>query len=444
LYLVTSSCFVSDSLCSLSICENTISLMASMTASLHTAWISAPEYPSVMEASSWMDTSSSSGFLLVCIKKISPLASASGRPIRTHRSNRPGRSRATSMISGRLVAAMTMTLCMTSRPSSSVSICETTLSATCETLVPPLEGAMASISSKKTTQGAACLARRKVSRTALSLSPTHFEWNSGPLIDMKLALAPVATALARSVLPVPGGPHRRIPPGGSASIWVKSCGYRCGHSTDSLISCFASSRPPICSHDTSGDSTNTSLRTEGSHPRSAHLKSLKETEMVLSIFNGTASASRSVSGSTLLRALNAASLQRAERSAPTKPCVLSAMASRSTSSSRGMPLVWTLSISSLESRFGIPITISLSNRPGLRNAGSKALGRLVAPITTTFPRLTNPSIKASSCATTLLSTSPVTSSLLGAMESISSMKRIDGAFCWASVNILRSRSSLSP
>ena len=37
--------------------------------------------------------------------------------------------------------------------------------------------------------------------------------NSGPLTDMKLIPASLATALARRVLPQPGGPQIRIPAG---------------------------------------------------------------------------------------------------------------------------------------------------------------------------------------------------------------------------------------
>lgn len=35
--------------------------------------------------------------------------------------------------------------------------------------------------------------------------------NSGPLIDKKLYLHSVATALANNVFPVPGGPYNNIP-----------------------------------------------------------------------------------------------------------------------------------------------------------------------------------------------------------------------------------------
>jgi hypothetical protein len=37
-------------------------------------------------------------------------------------------------------------------------------------------------------------------------SPTHFDFSSGPDTTITLALSAVATALAKYVLPVPGGP----------------------------------------------------------------------------------------------------------------------------------------------------------------------------------------------------------------------------------------------
>ncbi len=70
----------------------------------------------------------------------------------------------------------------------------------------PLVGAMASISSKKMIVGELCRALRNVSRIAFSDSPTHLDSTSGPLMLMKLASDSLATALAISVLPVPGGP----------------------------------------------------------------------------------------------------------------------------------------------------------------------------------------------------------------------------------------------
>ena len=68
----------------------------------------------------------------------------------------------------------------------------------------------------------------------------------------------------------------------------------------------------------------------------------------------------------------------------------------------------------------------------------------VAPITTTCPLPFRPSMSERSWATTRRSTSPLVSSRLGAIESISSMKMIAGAFSWASSKTSRSFPSLSP
>ena len=46
-------------------------------------------------------------------------------------------------------------------------------------------------------------------------SPTYFCTSSDPMTRMKQASVRLATALAHSVLPVPGGPKRRTPFGGS-------------------------------------------------------------------------------------------------------------------------------------------------------------------------------------------------------------------------------------
>src|SRR3989338_2092279 len=94
----------------------------------------------------------------------------------------------------------------------------------------------------------------------------------------------------------------------------------------------------------------------------------------------------------------------------------------------------------LKSRKNV-VVIGATNRP---NAGTIALGLLVAPMTTTFFLDFNPSIIVNNWATTLLSTSPLVSSLFGAIASISSMKIIEGAFFSASSNISLILFSLSP
>ena len=72
------------------------------------------------------------------------------------------------------------------------------------------------------------------------------------------------------------------------------------------------------------------------------------------------------------------------------------------------------------------------------------LGLLVAPMTTTFPLAFRPSIRDSSWATMRLSSSPCTSLLFGAIESISSMKMMLGEFSSASLKISLSLPSDSP
>lgn len=93
--------------------------------------------------------------------------------------------------------------------------------------------ANASISSKKTTAGAAALALRNRAWTAFSLSPTHLLSNSGPRTNnryketiqpnshgrsgelaipaMKFMEHSVAIALANNVLEQPGGPYSNTP-----------------------------------------------------------------------------------------------------------------------------------------------------------------------------------------------------------------------------------------
>ena len=148
--------------------------------------------------------------------------------------------------------------------------------------------------------------------------------------------------------------------------------------------------------------------------------------------SGISSSSLLISGRILLTTLIAASLHNDSRSAPTNPWVVAAICFKSTSSAIGMFLVWISSTSSLSSASGTPISISRSNLPGLLSAGSRESGLFVAPITTTWPLDLRPSINVNSCATVLLSTSPLVSSLFGAIASSSSMNMIDGEFASAS------------
>ena len=142
-------------------------------------------------------------------------APSSGRSTITRRSKRPGRKRAGSSTSGRLVAARTIVRSLRVKPSISdrswLSVCSR--SSFPPPNPAPRERPTASISSMKTMAGEACLACSKRSRTRLAPIPTKSSMNSEPLTEKNGTPASPATALASSVLPVPGGPTRRIPCG---------------------------------------------------------------------------------------------------------------------------------------------------------------------------------------------------------------------------------------
>mmetsp|Transcript_12990 Transcript_12990/g.30357 ORF Transcript_12990/g.30357 Transcript_12990/m.30357 type:complete len:225 (-) Transcript_12990:1041-1715(-) len=187
-------------------------LMAKYAASRTKAARSAPLKPGESLAKAGRSTSGASGSFLECVFRMSSRPASDGRGTKRRRSNRPGRSIAGSMMSGRLVAAITKTCERCWTPSISVSIWLTTRSAELE---PSAErrGTRASSSSKKMTQGAELRARWKTRRTARSDSPTYLFSSSGPLIAMKLAPLAFAAAFASSVLPQPGGPKSSTPTG---------------------------------------------------------------------------------------------------------------------------------------------------------------------------------------------------------------------------------------
>mmetsp|Transcript_28069 Transcript_28069/g.69721 ORF Transcript_28069/g.69721 Transcript_28069/m.69721 type:complete len:205 (-) Transcript_28069:248-862(-) len=169
---------------------------------------SAPENPlqrrSVAIAAK--STEAESGMRRTAVRKISVRSCGVGSGTYSSLSRRPGRSIAGSSISGRLVAAMTKTDLRPSSPSISVSIWLTTRSVACEPDSEPRRGTRASSSSKKMTHGAEARPRAKSCRTARSDSPTNLLISSGPFTAMKEAPLSLAIALARSVLPQPGGP----------------------------------------------------------------------------------------------------------------------------------------------------------------------------------------------------------------------------------------------
>eukprot|EP00834_Sanchytrium_tribonematis_P007386 NODE_659_length_4968_cov_0.490655.p4 type:complete len:162 gc:universal NODE_659_length_4968_cov_0.490655:502-987(+) len=110
-------------------------------------------------------------------------------------------------------------------------------------------GASESSSSKKTMQGADCLAFEKRRRIFASLSPMYIFKSSGPLTDTKFKLHSVAMAFAHKVLPVPGGPYNIIP---LFFLLLKKLGKVNGRLTIFIISNFTSFKPPTSPQRTLG------------------------------------------------------------------------------------------------------------------------------------------------------------------------------------------------
>ena len=143
-----------------------------------------------------------------------------------------------------LVAAITMIPSFTPNPSISTSIWLSVCSlSSCPPPSPvPLLLATASISSINTIQGAFFLASLNKSRTLEAPTPTNISTKSEPEIEKNGTPASPATALARRVLPVPGGPVRMTPFGILAPILLYFAGFL-RKSTISSSSSFSSFSP---------------------------------------------------------------------------------------------------------------------------------------------------------------------------------------------------------
>mmetsp|Transcript_44608 Transcript_44608/g.116007 ORF Transcript_44608/g.116007 Transcript_44608/m.116007 type:complete len:279 (+) Transcript_44608:36-872(+) len=219
-----------------------------------------------------------------------------------------------------------------------------------------------------------------------------------------------------------------------------SIGYR-------MVSCSArlvSSRPPMSSHFMLGTSTTVSRREDGLHAPMATLKCSCVTAMESRISASIVSSSRSMRSIFSRMHCSAASVQSCARSAPTKPWVFDATSSSFTSGASFMFFVWILRTSRRPLSSGTPMSSSRSKRPKRRRAWSMVLGLLVAAMTTVWLRPFMPSMSVSICETTLFSTSPLVLSRFGAIESISSMKMIHGAFFFASAKRSRTREAPMP
>ena len=156
-------------------------------------------------------------------------------------------------MSGRFVAARTITLVPVSKPSISTRIWFNVCS---RSSWPPPSPAprcrpTASISSTNTMHGELRLAWSNRSRTRLAPTPTNISTNSEPDMAKKGTPASPDTALAIRVLPVPGGPTSRTPLG----ILAPNARNRSGNlrnSTTSRSSSLASSTPATSSKLTVG------------------------------------------------------------------------------------------------------------------------------------------------------------------------------------------------
>ena len=109
--------------------------------------------------------------------------------------------------------------------------------------------ATASISSMKMIAGRFSRAVWNSRRMRAAPRPANISTNAAALWEKKWAPDSCATALASSVLPVPGGPCRRMPLGTLAPSLPKRSGS-CRNSTTSRSSALASSTPATPAHAT--------------------------------------------------------------------------------------------------------------------------------------------------------------------------------------------------
>mmetsp|Transcript_33371 Transcript_33371/g.103389 ORF Transcript_33371/g.103389 Transcript_33371/m.103389 type:complete len:242 (+) Transcript_33371:258-983(+) len=181
------------------------------------------------------------------ILRMSRRAASLGSGISILRSRRPGRSSAGSRMSGRFVAMTILTWPSCSKPSSwfsnsmSVRWISRSADVPSENRDPPI----ASTSSMKMTQGWWSLAKPNISRITRADSPMYLSTIADATTFKKVALMFDASARARSVLPVPGGPYSSTPFGALIPTRTKSSGFVSGSSMTSRSSRTCSPRPPI-------------------------------------------------------------------------------------------------------------------------------------------------------------------------------------------------------
>mmetsp|Transcript_18765 Transcript_18765/g.44860 ORF Transcript_18765/g.44860 Transcript_18765/m.44860 type:complete len:390 (+) Transcript_18765:743-1912(+) len=190
---------------------------------------------------------------------------------------------------------------------------------------------------------------------------------------MRVAPELAAAARASVVLQQPGGPCRRTPRGALMPSRANASACCSGHSTACLSRLFTSSSPPMSSQDAVPPSASMPRAIDGRTFALARSKSDAPT------------GRRWPSMGPRETALSAASRQRAARSAPVKPWQVPARRDRSTSPPSGSRALCRRRMASRCSLDGTGMETSRSSRPGLRMAGSIALGRFVVPTTKTRP-----------------------------------------------------------
>ena len=217
--------------------------VAIIAASFNIFSSSAPVKPAVSPAIDFKFTFSANFLFLLWIFSISSLPLKSGSAIVIVLSNLPGRSSASSNISGLFVAAITIIDWSELNPSISTkswfNVWLFSVSAPLElVLLEPI----ASISSIKIIQGDTFFAFSNNFLTLEAPSPANISTNSEPLIEINGTFASPAIAFAINVFPVPGFPQSSTPLGVFAPIFVY-CSGLFKNSTISIISAFSSSRP---------------------------------------------------------------------------------------------------------------------------------------------------------------------------------------------------------
>ena len=216
---------------------------AARQAVLTTLAMMAPVNPFISYARSSRSTSSAKGLPLTCTLRICSRPSRVGGCTVILRSNRPARTSALSSTSMRFVAAMHTTPASLPNPSSSTRSWFSVWSRSSLPDPPAPRGLpMASSSSMKMIEGACFFACEKRSRTRAAPTPTNISTNSDAVREKNVAPDSPATALARSVLPQPGGPVSITPLGTLAPDALNFSGLR-KKSTISASSIFASPMP---------------------------------------------------------------------------------------------------------------------------------------------------------------------------------------------------------